>query len=380
MRVLILSCSTGEGHNACARAIQECFHSKSISCDREDAFRFISRGVSQVVSGGFARIYRHTPKLFEIGYNYTERHPGILDEDSGLYKIITMGADRLFRFIYSGSYDTIICTHIFAAMMITDIKRRYPIQLHTSFFPTDYTCYPGCEFCDLDAFFIPSPDLIPDFVQKGIPAEKLVPTGIPIRTDFYSKMDRIAARRKLNIPEDCRHLMVMCGSMGCGPIRKITKLIQDELPANCLVTVLCGTNQQLYHTMSKAFAGDERFHICQFVRDVSTLMDSADLYLTKPGGLSVTEASHKRLPMVFVHAVDGCEAYNKQFFTQRGMAFATDDLSELAHLTVSLLCNEAKLAEVSAAQAKHFPSNSTEEVTAYLIAAAEQRTKEVPTV
>ena len=40
---------------------------------------------------------------------------------------------------------------------------------------------------------------------------------------------------------------------------------------------------------------------------MALLMDSADLYLTKPGGISVTEAASMRLPMVFIDAVAGCE-------------------------------------------------------------------------
>ena len=368
MRVLILSCNTGEGHNACGKAIRQCFREKNIPCDMQDAFQFISQDLSRFVSANFVRIYRHFPELFRIGYNYTERHPSVLDENSGVAKMLALGAERLFRFLYSGGYDTIVCTHIFAALMVQDVQRRYPtFQAHTSFFPTDYTCYPGCEQCNLDMIFLPARDLVPTYVRRGFAEERLVPSGIPIRLEFYQKLDKLEARRRLGIPADCRHLMVMCGSMGCGPLRKIAKMIQQRLPANCLVSIICGTNRKLYRKLSVAFAGDDRFAIHAFVKDISTLMDSADLYLTKPGGLSVTEASHKRLPMAFVNAVEGCEAYNRQFFLQRGMAVSADTLPALASMTVSLLYDDAALASMAAAQAVHFPGNATEQVVNALI-------------
>ncbi len=368
MRVLVLSCNTGEGHNACGKAIQECFIKRGIPCDMDDAFRFLSKGVSKIISGGFVRIYRHWPKLFCYGYDYTERHPGMFGSHSGIYKILNLRTDRLYHYISNHGYDTIVCTHIFAALMINDIKRRHPsFHAHTSFFPTDYTCYPGTEHCNMDTFFIPAPDLAPDFTARGIPAEKLVPTGIPIRLDFYQKMARDEARRKLNLPTDCRHLMVMCGSMGCGPIRKIANLLRQDLPDNCIVSIICGTNLRLYHKLTRIFNTDDRVRVHLYVKDISTMMDSADLYLTKPGGLSVTEASHKRLPMVFVNAVEGCEAYNKQFFTQRGMAATADSLPELSKLTVSLLCDAPALEKMSAAQAQYFPTNTTEQVVQTLI-------------
>ena len=370
MRVLILSCNTGEGHNACGRAIQECFRAHGVHCDMDDAFRFISKGASQVMSDGFVRIYRHCPELFEFGYNYTEKHPGMLSEDSGLYKMLAMGADRLFRYIYSGAYDSVVCTHIFAALMLNNIKRRYPsFSVHTSFFPTDYTCYPGTEHCGMDTYFIPAAALVPDFVSRGIPASKLDPSGIPIRMEFYQRMPREKARKKMNLPVNCHHLMVMCGSMGCGPIRRIAQMIRSELPADCIVSIICGTNRQLYKKLAKTFYTDDRFRIYQYVDDISTMMDSADLFLTKPGGISVTEASHKRLPMVFVNAVEGCESYNKRFFTSRGIAVTADSLPELAHQTVSLLCDDAALAKMTQAQAEYFPTNATEHVVQSLMAA-----------
>lgn len=43
MRVLILSCNTGEGHNSCAKALKEIFESKGHHCIIEDSLRFILR-------------------------------------------------------------------------------------------------------------------------------------------------------------------------------------------------------------------------------------------------------------------------------------------------------------------------------------------------
>jgi len=78
-------------------------------------------------------------------------------------------------------------------------------------------------------------------------------------------------------------------------------------------------------------------------------MDSADLYLTKPGGISVTEAAHKRLPMVFVNAVAGCETHNLNFFLSHGAAMTADTPEELARTCLALLDDPARLTEMAAA-------------------------------
>ena len=76
---------------------------------------------------------------------------------------------------------------------------------------------------------------------------------------------------------------------------------------------------------------------------MALLMDSADLYLTKPGGISVTEAASMRLPMVFIDAVSGCEEYNKDFFLRTGGAVTGQTPREIARTSLSLLSNEPAL-------------------------------------
>ena len=78
MKVLILSCNTGEGHNSCAAALEEECRNQNIPCDTEDALRFISPEVSRFISNWHVRIYRHAPGLFRVGYRAAEDHPCLL--------------------------------------------------------------------------------------------------------------------------------------------------------------------------------------------------------------------------------------------------------------------------------------------------------------
>ncbi len=86
---------------------------------------------------------------------------------------------------------------------------------------------------------------------------------------------------------------MMTGSMGCGPMEEITQLLANSLPAEYDVTVACSSNKQLLRRMERKFADKPNIHIRGFIGNVSVLMDSADLFLTKPGGISTTEAMVK---------------------------------------------------------------------------------------
>ena len=349
MKVLVLSCDTGGGHNACGRAVVEACRQRQIACGMDDAFRFVSPVLSRCVSYGFDRVYRYTPGLFGAGYRFSERHPKAFRRRSAAYRFWILGAKKLARLIREHRYDTVVCTHLFSGMLATEARDRHGLAVRTCFVATDYTCYPGSGSVDLDLYYIPHETLRIAYEAAGVPADRIRISGIPVRENFLHRGEKAAARRMLRLPEDCRHLMVMCGSMGCGPLEDIAELLLKKLPDGCHVSILCGNNRGLADTLERRCAGDMRFHIYVFTDLVPQLMDSADLYLTKPGGISVTEAACKGLPMVFVDAVAGCESHNLRFFTESGAAVTADGASALAETCIALLNDPARLEEMSAA-------------------------------
>ncbi|MDO4517291.1 MAG: glycosyltransferase [Bacillota bacterium] len=341
MRILIMSDNTGEGHNSCAKAIQEYFELQGDNCTIVDSLRFISRPVSTAVSEGFTCMYRHFPSLFRNSYTYMEKHPGMFHDRSAVYRILTLGTDRLRQYLEESRYDGIICTHMFPALMLTHIKKLYGLDLPTCFVATDYTCSPLVKDSSLDRCFIPHPSLAWDFECDNIPLEHIVGSGIPVRQMFYRSKPKEEAKIQCAVPPHHKHLVMMGGSMGCGPILELARRF-TALPEDCHLTVVCGTNRGLQRQLLRKFAHQKNFHIRGFVRDMSTLMDSADLYLTKPGGIGVTEAALKNLPMVLIDAVAGCEEYNRLYFTRNGGAKTASTPEDLARLCQNLLENDAK--------------------------------------
>lgn len=336
MKILILSCNTGQGHNSTAAAIKEELVRKGHTCDIEDALRFISPKISNTFSKGHTAIYRHSPKLFEFGYNFSENHRTIFAENTTLYKFFAQGAERLYEFCTEGKYKTVICTHTFPALMITDIQKNFDFKAKTAFVATDYTCSPSTEQSDLDLYFIPDETLTEEFCRYGIETFKIIPSGIPVRSMFYTHREKNSAKNELGINENSTHIVLSCGSMGCGPIKELAKLISANMKSDIELTVVCGTNEKLYKSLVPLFENQNNVHINGYVSDMSLMLDSADLYITKPGGLSVTEAAVKKLPMVLIDAVAGCEKYNMSFFTQKGCAVTADTPEQLSAISLEL--------------------------------------------
>lgn len=337
MKALILTISTGQGHNSAARAICEELTGLGWECDTRDSLGFISGLTSSFLSNGHSRMYKTFPGLFRRGYNWLEKHPRACREGGAIYHYLGRGARELRLYLEQGQFNVIICTHIFAGLMLTEALRQHPLDAETVLVATDYTCSPGTVHCRMDRYAIPHPELAEEFMDRGLPREKLVCRRLPVRSDFLRRTDTDAAKETLGIAPDHRHLLIMCGSMGCGPLKSLARRLAKGLSPDQEMTIVCGTNKPLYKKLSRLYEGREDIHILGYREDVSLLMDSADLYLTKPGGISVSEAAAKRLPMVLMDVVEGCEKYNLRFFLSHDCAATARSNRALARLTLSLL-------------------------------------------
>lgn len=370
MRVLILSCNTGGGHNSAGLAIREYFQRKRIDCEMADALSFGNPVYEQIVTKGHVFVYRNMPRLFGLGYRFEERcHPE--GHKSMIYRTNAGYADKLYRYILEHGYDTVICVHIFAASAMTEIRRKYHPPLKIYFVATDYTCSPGVSDLEMDAFFIPHEKLTDEFCRNGLPGAALVPSGIPVRQDFYRKTDRRSARRQLGLSEYGPLALLMCGSMGAGPVRRIAARLAAKLPENASLVVICGNNRMLQTELLRTIKSPQ-VRILGYCTQVPLYMDAADVLLTKAGGLSATEAAVKRLPILFMDAVPGCETRNLEFFLGNGYADTRDTVRELTDLACAYLRDPARGKCLTEALDAGFPRNAAEKIYAYMAASAQK--------
>ena len=360
MKVLILSCDTGEGHNSAGRALADYFSRRGAQCEMLNALRFYPRALAALISKGQVFIYRKLPLLFGAGYRMEEKHTSQL-----MIKGIEKAAGALTRYILEGGYDAALCVHAFPALMLTKARRSFGLEIPQYFFATDYTCSPSVNETDMDAYFIPRGTKA-EFVACGLSAEKMVESGIPILEAYYAPKDREGARRALNIDPDARLLLLMCGSMGCGPIEELVDTLAGRLGGNARLIAVCGSNKKLYAALQEKNLPDH-IRILGYTNDMRRLMDASDVFLSKPGGLSSTEAMVRRLPMVAIDAVPGCETRNLEFFLSHGYVTTADTVEGLAERALDLLNHPEKADGMRRAMERDFSSCAVETAYQYIM-------------
>lgn len=234
-------------------------------------------------------------------------------------------AKKLGEYLKSNEYDVIAMTHFYAAEMLTYLKRKGYDLPPTVFIGTDYTCTPFTMETDCDKYVIPAEDLCGEYIKQGATREQLLPYGIPVSRVFEPKETDIAALRgQLGLHPDKQCVLAMGGSMGAGNMKQLTaKLIRygNENPDTQFV-IICGTNEKLRRILTEKTAGDNSFTILGFTDRMHDYMAAADIFITKPGGLSSTEAAVSRVPIVHMSPIPGCETKNVKYFASHGMSLS----------------------------------------------------------
>ena len=370
MNILLLSCNTGEGHNSAGKALKKLFEENGDTCFMADALAFRSKTMSKIVAEGHVFIYTKTPKFFDVFYNGAERFSKTESSkhDSVLFKLFAKGAIKLYDYIVEHKFDRIVCFHPLASQMLSKARRDHPElkQIPTYLIATDYVASPGVGESNVDVFITPHADVENEFIVRGVSKAKIVPIGIPINPAFARLPEKSEARRMLNLEENDKVLLLMCGSMGCGLFDKLAEKLISNIPDNTTLVIVCGRNEKLYRNLLPLSSKNDNIKLLGFTDKMALYMRAADLYVTKPGGLSSTEAACVALPMVMVNAVAGCETYNLNFFISRECAVTADTVDGLVRETVSLLYDDARLSQMSKRLSDSFDPNQTVRIFEYI--------------
>ncbi len=378
MRILILSCNTGEGHNSTAKAIMQYAESCGSFCEIKDALSYWPVGTNRFICSGHVFLYKNAPELFGAGYRFFELVSEKTNEKNQIREmkgkepaknaflgLAKYPSEKMYADIEAGNYDAVICVHVFASLMMTEIRKNYGGHLPTYFVATDYTCSPGVNISDFNACFIPSEKLTSEFSELGVKPEKLIPAGIPVREEFYSSCAQEEAKKRLGLPADKRIVLFMCGSMGVGPMKETVELLIGSMPEDAAIAVICGRNEKLFAQMSKVENSGNLF-VVGYTKEVCGYMDAASLIITKAGGLSSTEAATKHLPIVFIDAIPGLEVHNKDFFCRNGFAAFGESPEEINSIVCDLLNHEEHLNEMKKGLAENFTHRAAKEIYEYI--------------
>lgn len=363
MRVIILSASIGGGHMSAANAINDYLAQKGIHTKVVDTLEYISHILNKTISETYFLILKRSPQLWKMMYK-TSNHSIPNKIISSSNRLI---CKKMIPLIENFHADVVISTHPFATEMISKLKKSNKINIPLICVMTDYAPHLTWISSKVDAYVVSNDHMISSMKNMGVNPSAIYPFGIPVRKEFFIRRDKNLLLKELGLSSDLPIILVMSGSDGLTNIEKIYATLQS-LTANCQIVVITGKNLKLYERMkslvnesknkkygeiSTFFKMKNKDHksggyikstkLIYFTSEVSKYMQVADLLITKPGGLTISEALACDLPMILFDAIPGQEVENAKFLLKRNMAMKLTDSHYDAKIIDSLLKNRKRL-------------------------------------
>lgn len=361
MDALILSCGTGGGHDSAGKAVLEEMKRRGHHVTMLDPYTLKSTKLSRGVDQTYISLVQHAPDAFGAIYKIGDLYRR-LPFRSPVYFVNRAMESVMRKYFAENHVDIVIMTHLFPAEIMTNMKLHGIDIPKTMFIATDYVCTPFTEETICDAYVIPAEDLTEDFESKGIPREKLYPLGIPTDSRFAAEETREQAKQLLGLDPDKKYILVAGGSMGGGKIEKSIARLQRYFSAqkDIVLIVICGNNQALFHKLSEQ--ASPGLIVVGHTDKMADFMRASNMFVTKPGGLSSTEATVCHVPILHTFLIPGCESRNAEYFRSHGMSISGELTDDMLCTAQDILRNHDTGAEMIACQKKWINPNAAADI------------------
>jgi processive 1,2-diacylglycerol beta-glucosyltransferase len=345
MKILVLTAATGGGHLRAASAIERYIRDNTdYEVQTVDTLKAVGRFLDKTVCDSYLFMAKKIPALFGRLYRQTNKQntfSEMVPRLSGLFSSLLLPS------IENSGADVIISTHPFATEMVSELKEDRMLNLPLICLLTDYGVHRAWVADHVDAYVVASEDMIPELIQFGVPEEKIHPFGIPVHDVFFDKEDRDMLLRSLQMDPELPTLLFMAGSFG---VSNIIKLYRDlaNTKVKMQIIVITGRNKKLFEAFEKEIQENKAIptHLVYFTTEVEKYMHASDLLVTKPGGLTVSEALACNLPMAVFDAIPGQEEDNANFLKVHDMGVRLQKDSDFADQISSLLQEKKRLQEM----------------------------------
>lgn len=366
MRVLVATATAGGGHLAAAAAVEEAWRDlrSADTIERLDVVDYYSALHRRVHAEAYEKLVVRAPELWGLVFNQTD-HPGLAARLVGLRRKFTGPssrriADHLRRF----RPDVALCTHYLPLDVLNRLRERESLAPLTVSVVTDFEPHALWMGPGVDLYCVAAERTKQRLLARGVPAERVAVTGIPIAPKFADAVDAAAVRRRVGLRDDQPVLLVLGGGFGWGPIAEILAGL-DTLEARFQIVVVCGRNERLRRDLAVRNPRHPT-HLLGFVSNMHELFAASDLVVTKPGGLTTSEALAAGRPMLVVNPIPGQEAANSDFLLEHGAAVKANRVEDVPFRVTESLDAAKLAARARAARTLGVPDSARAVVSAAL--------------
>lgn len=353
-RILILSAAVGSGHLRAAEAI-ECALKQvrpDAILEKADVLALSTAPFRHCYGQMYLELIRFAPAFLGQIYNAMDK-PTPPDRSDYWYRLRVslerMSMRPLLNLLRSQPWDLVINTFFLPGEIVASLRRDGHFAAPQVMVVTDFETHGNwvCEPCE--RYFTATDEAAAYLQCFGVPPGRAITTGIPIHPVFTEPKDRSACLARQGLKGDRPVLLLLAGGHGASPLEDpYHALLEIQRPVD--VVVVCGHNEEAARRLARLpVPPRHRCKVLGYTHDMDELLVAADLVVTKPGGLTVSEALARGAGLVLINPIPGQEERNSDYLLENGAAIKINHLPTLAHKLAALLDDRDRLTRLRAA-------------------------------
>ena len=370
MKVLMLTVSAGEGHNAMSRALDLCLNKK---CETRifDIFNNKAKFQKKAVNDGYFWICKVNLKLANGFYEKLKKRNPEKREHTFMQTMIKPAMKNVEAEIESFQPDVIFCAHTYAGSIMSDLRKKKGIDIPVVSIVSDYDLSPYIE-CSIYIDYIISPsDYFDDqLLAKGFKLEQIRHLGIPVQTKFSETIDKLEARNALGLKRDMFTIMIMNGGVGFGDnLSLIKNIMKSKHKDKFQIVLVNGRNEKMKASVDEYIQEEGIANILNigFAKNVDVIMSASDILIGKIGGVAIAEAFNKKLPILAAKRQPWQEYDNMIFLRERGACDYIEDSEKVYEKIDEFIENPEKREAMIESMARIAKPNASRDIAALLL-------------
>jgi processive 1,2-diacylglycerol beta-glucosyltransferase len=329
-RILILTLSIGTGHVVASAAVSQAIRQldraaevRTIDCVELGTWWFRAGYVWP-----YWMMIRFAPWLWIRLFRARQVR---MHQQTAPAWLFRLGCRRVFQQIRAWKPDVLVATEVGACEIASLAKRYQRLSTPLLAVATDHESEPVWLKEEVDQYFVPTPRVAEQLNRWGVDRKRISVSGIPVHSKFLRGAASGVLREKFGFPNDRPLVLIMGGGMG--PLR-MDQIVRElsTLPRALSIVAVAGLNvkmQKRLGQMKSQMPSDKALTICGWVENVDELMRAADVLVTKPGGITLTEASSVGVPMVCVNPIPGPEQTHCRLIEQEKLGVVARNMDEV---------------------------------------------------
>ncbi|QQE77154.1 glycosyltransferase [Alicyclobacillus sp. SO9] len=371
MKVLLLTASFGDGHNQAAFAAAEALKKRNIKVRVVDYTEWLNPALRSFAKFSLIQGVQRAPVLYGLFYRSMSK----LQSTSSLQRQLNhLGMAQMKRYLRAYEPSVVASTFPTPTGVMSELREQGFTRVPSAAILTDYTAHGQWLQDHTDLYCTPTDAVACELEAHSVPQERLAVTGIPIRSQFSPQNSaamlrkRVSHRRDEHFRSDKPLVLVMGG--GSGLLGDVAEWMDVMEHVNLQFCVICGRNERLYRRLQPLESN--RVRILGYTNEVDKWMAMADLIVTKPGGITVTEALAMELPMLLLKPIPGQEEQNAAFALHAGVARLASDVKAAGEFLQGLTVAPETLSNMRAATRRMSVRGAADTIADLLVDLGEQ--------